>query len=469
MSHPRKVWNAPKRKSALARKNAPKDRPTIGLSMIVKNGGEDLRKCLQSAAPLVSQIIVADTGSTDNSKEIAAEMGATVIDIPWTNDFAAARNAALEHITTDWVLSLDADEELPPESIEIIKKLVAKAEGVGGFHVRVRNYFHKEAVIFHGSPSKKNTDPHPRAAEAKSWGEVWICKLFRRHPKIRYWGRVHEQVEYTMPESGLKMLSSKIRILHFGQLAEAEVHEFKANYYLELARQKVKDDPDVAQGWLELGFMEFIGVSRLEEAIEAFQKSVALDDKNVEAWQWLCSSLHKAGDHEQGLNAYRQMVEKKLYIPYLIYVWSGDYLHDIGNFEEALDCYQKALGMSKVDESVAGYVGRDIVKSRLGYLEVRMGRKDGLEKIKDAVLASPDRFENHDRLVKAQVLLGDVQGAAEAALVGLAKFPSEKHFVRAAALCVKAGRAELAKEVLSAGQPYFTSEQAYKKATSALA
>src|SRR6202051_5190164 len=89
---------------------------TVGLSMIVKNGGDDLRLCLRSVAGLVSQIVIADTGSTDNTLAIAQEFGATVVSFPWTNHFADARNAALEPITTDWVLVLDADEELSPEA-----------------------------------------------------------------------------------------------------------------------------------------------------------------------------------------------------------------------------------------------------------------------------------------------------------------------------------------------------------------
>lgn len=459
----------PKTRYTPSRKNSPGDRPTIGLSMIVKNGGEDLRKCLQSAAPLVSQIIVADTGSTDNTKEIAAEMGATVIDVPWTNDFAAARNAALEHITTDWVLSLDADEELSAESLEQIPRLLAKAEGVGGFLTHIRNYFSLPRVIFHGIPSTPNTDSHPRAANAPSWGEHVACRLFRRHPEIRFEGRVHEMVEYTIPNSGLTIRNAKVQILHFGPLAEAEMQNQKAHFYLELANEKVKEHPKDAKAWLELGIMEMSEFGHYEKAIDCFEKSVAISADTVEAWQWLCHAQHYRGEHELGLEVYRRMVEGKIPIPYLLYVWTGDYLHDQGQFEEALECYQKALGGYQGKEFTTGYVSPEVVKSRIGYLEVRLGRREGIEKIKQALIASPNVPENHDRLVKAQVLIGDLKGAAEAAVAEAAKFPVEKLFVRAAALCVKADRADLAREVLNAGRPYFTSEHAYEKAASSLA
>ena len=67
---------------------------------------------------MVSQIVIADTGSTDNSADIARQHGATVVSVPWENHFANARNAALAHMQTDWVLVLDADEELDERGAE---------------------------------------------------------------------------------------------------------------------------------------------------------------------------------------------------------------------------------------------------------------------------------------------------------------------------------------------------------------
>ena len=88
--------------------------------MIVKNAAETLRPCLESACKLVDQIVIADTGCTDNTCEIAREFGATIISFPWENHFATARNAALKPMITDWVLMLDADEELDREAAEQI-------------------------------------------------------------------------------------------------------------------------------------------------------------------------------------------------------------------------------------------------------------------------------------------------------------------------------------------------------------
>jgi tetratricopeptide (TPR) repeat protein len=88
----------------------------ISLCMIVKDEADNLPSCLESVRDIVHELIVVDTGSTDATRDIAAEYGAQVYDIPWDNDFAAARNAALQAATGDWVLVLDADEMLVPHA-----------------------------------------------------------------------------------------------------------------------------------------------------------------------------------------------------------------------------------------------------------------------------------------------------------------------------------------------------------------
>src|SRR5437763_17156194 len=90
--------------------------PTVGLAMIVKNEEQTLSACLGSVSGIVSQIVIADTGSTDATIEIARKLGATVVSVPWENDFARARNAALQLMQTDWILVLDADEEIDSEA-----------------------------------------------------------------------------------------------------------------------------------------------------------------------------------------------------------------------------------------------------------------------------------------------------------------------------------------------------------------
>ena len=91
---------------------------TISLCMIVKNEEKNLERCLKSYAPLMDEIIVVDTGSTDKTKEIASRFTDKIYDFKWVDDFSAARNFSFGKATCDYIFSADADEVLDEENRE---------------------------------------------------------------------------------------------------------------------------------------------------------------------------------------------------------------------------------------------------------------------------------------------------------------------------------------------------------------
>jgi glycosyltransferase involved in cell wall biosynthesis len=91
------------------------NRPGITLCMIVKNEVHHLAEALASVKGMANQILIGDTGSTDGTQALAASLGATVLDVPWTDDFAAARNAVLARAVQPWILYFDADERATPD------------------------------------------------------------------------------------------------------------------------------------------------------------------------------------------------------------------------------------------------------------------------------------------------------------------------------------------------------------------
>ena len=96
----------------------------LSLSMIVRNEEARLAACLASVRGFVDEMVVVDTGSDDNTIAIAEASGARVEQIPWPGDFAPARNTALEMLNGDWVLVLDADEQLRSEAIPELQRLM---------------------------------------------------------------------------------------------------------------------------------------------------------------------------------------------------------------------------------------------------------------------------------------------------------------------------------------------------------
>ncbi len=152
----------------------------LAASLIVRDETQTLTACLGSLAGLVDEIHVHDTGSTDGTPELAAELGAKVTHGRWTDDFAAARNAALFGWTSDWVLSIDADEQLvtdAPALRELLDHSTADAllvdidnvEDTGGFTQQSLRLFRPaltswegrvhEQVIGHDEPLRFKAAP----------------------------------------------------------------------------------------------------------------------------------------------------------------------------------------------------------------------------------------------------------------------------------------------------------------------
>ncbi|BFU61053.1 MULTISPECIES: glycosyltransferase family 2 protein [Rodentibacter] len=100
--------------------------PTISVAMIVKNEGKDLSKCLDTVKGWVDEIVILDSGSTDNTKEITLNYGAKFYENTDWQGFGKQRQLAQQYVTSDYVLWLDADERITPELRESIQQAVQK-------------------------------------------------------------------------------------------------------------------------------------------------------------------------------------------------------------------------------------------------------------------------------------------------------------------------------------------------------
>ena len=105
----------------------------ISLCMIAKNEEGFIRAALESVRAVlnIDEMIVADTGSTDRTKDIAADNGAAVFDFEWSDDFSAARNFAAQKARNDWILVLDADEEVISADIRVLASFIKDTRAVG--------------------------------------------------------------------------------------------------------------------------------------------------------------------------------------------------------------------------------------------------------------------------------------------------------------------------------------------------
>jgi hypothetical protein len=151
---------------------------TISLCMIVKDEAKTLGRTLESAKGWVDEMVVVDTGSTDTTLDIAASYGARIHTFDWVNDFAAARNTSLIHATGDWVLVLDADEVLLPETAQALRQLDQGQPfgDIAAQDVLAVNLLRLEL----GAPQAPYT---------------LITRFFRRQPEIHFHRPYHETVD----------------------------------------------------------------------------------------------------------------------------------------------------------------------------------------------------------------------------------------------------------------------------------
>jgi glycosyltransferase involved in cell wall biosynthesis len=112
---------------------------TLSVALITRNEAANLPRTLASVR-WAAEIVVVDSGSTDATLDFARDAGARVFEEPWKG-FAAQKNSAIAHATCDWILSLDADEEVSPELAEEIQALLAGDSAFGAYRFPRLNHF----------------------------------------------------------------------------------------------------------------------------------------------------------------------------------------------------------------------------------------------------------------------------------------------------------------------------------------
>lgn len=423
--------------------------PTVGLSMIVKNAAETLRPCLESARDIVQQIVIADTGSNDDTCEIAREFGATIISFPWINDFSKARNAALAPMTTDWILFLDADEELDRDAGRHIPALL-KTEQAGGYVTPIRNYMLSRFNRGWDRVGVPNDYRHERAKHAPSYIEHENCRLFRKHPGIYFSGRIHELVEPQIRTLGLNLLPATFFIHHFGQLVGEEARANKRVFYRDLLRAKAEETPNDHVAWTQLGLHEFECFNQPDEALRCFERALTLQPRAPETWLFTAMVLLKLERYQEAFNALRH--DKRDGSSLALHEdLKGDALYGIGRHKEAMAAYRRALKLS---------AGDPLVESKLGYTEVKLGHKTaGLTRLRHAASEVPNVHSVHDRLMKACIMAGRLEEAAEVAEQFTCVMGHPKLFLRAASIRAQLCQWNEAQQVLSRGLLLFPDSQ----------
>lgn len=237
----------------------PQNKPIVNLCMIVKNGANTVLQALKSVEEIVDHYTIADTGSDDSSWKLLQDWAQThscdLFELSWQNDFAQARNAVTTRAKGDWVLVLDADEVLLPESIAYLKQVLAYAPD---------NYQILALLCTHLMSHLNQTS------------QDHLLRIFARHPSLTYWGAIHEIVGHQERTEFLPINQIDAKIEHIGfRQSEYEKHQKSKRFCLLPQSLKIADylNPHFAYHFAYALTTHQMSAN-LEQAIELLQQAI---------------------------------------------------------------------------------------------------------------------------------------------------------------------------------------------------
>lgn len=225
---------------------------TVAATLIVRDEARFLPGCLETLTNHVDEIIVVDTGSRDDTVDLAKSAGAKVFHHNWTGDFSEARNIGLDAAHSDWILYIDADE-----------RLILPDDG------KVSDYLEPSAIA-----------AYVRFRPKVRYTRYREPRIFRNTPRIRFEGKIHETVVPCLrrmeAEEGLPIVASSIGIDHLGYEGD-QSHKHARN--LPLLKQSIQTTPERIFYWHHLAeTLAALGETQgaLETALEGLRIAESL-------------------------------------------------------------------------------------------------------------------------------------------------------------------------------------------------
>jgi len=368
------------------------ERPRLSLSMIVRNEAERIEAALASVASFVDEMVVLDTGSSDDTVAIAERCGAVVASMPWPGDFAPARNRALELVRGDWVLVLDADERLRPEARAPLLELMARPE----------------LLVITLLRQEEGARQSPYSS---------VSRLFRRHPALRWSRPYHAMVDDSVTELLQRephwriALCPEPALLHSGYRPEVLADGRKARLLRQAMEAELKDRPGDPYACAKLGALlveegeRGAGIALLEQGLT--QCPVGADPERFELLLHLAIA-HSADQPTRAAALYRQAVALPLdpRLTLAARLNLASLLLEGGSLEEAARLCREA---TEVAPAIAqGW-------SQLGLVERRRGAiAAAIAAYRQALALDPHQAATRQNLAVALLLAGDIPGCREA-------------------------------------------------------
>jgi len=240
---------------------------------------------------LVAEVVIVDTGSTDQTLAIARQYQARIFQIKWENHFAKARNVALKHARFPWILYLDADERLHLEYHQKVKQAVQSANA-DAFYIQV----------YSPVRGRLGSVPHIQT----------YPRLFRKLPGVQFEGRIHEQITPSLQRAGARFANLDVRIEHLGYQLSDDALAQKIQRNIQFLEIQIQEEPANAYAKYQLGQTYILdhqfekGRKLLEEAIQSNQLTPKIE---ATARLVLANFYNDRNDLETALNHAQQALQ----------------------------------------------------------------------------------------------------------------------------------------------------------------
>lgn len=304
----------------------------ITLCMIVKNEADRLPTCLAAARDCVDEMIVLDTGSTDDTAAIARSLGAQVYDYVWTNDFSAARNVSLGYGTGDWILVLDADEIMVPAEMAAIAPLLAQPD------LLVVNFLRQEV-----------------GAEQSPYSLV--SRLFRRHSSVYFTRPYHSLIDDSVIELRQKEPHwrivdwPKVAMLHDGYHPDAIAALGKFDRAASAMERFLAEHPDDAYDCAKLGAL-YVEQGQFDRGIVLLNRGLSSTEPQVryEVLFHLGIAAASQGEDEAAVEWYQQAIAEPILDVLKLGAYNnlGSLLHGHGLIDVAESLFAQTVAIDPV-------------------------------------------------------------------------------------------------------------------------
>jgi len=268
--------------------------PSISLCMLVYNEAATLGRCLSSAKGLYDELIIVDTGSTDESVAVASSYDAIITKAAWQDDFSLARNLGLDLATKDWIFILDPDETISPRDIPLIRALTLNP-AVDAYQFPTRNYTNSSFLI----AFKPNPLDYEEGKGFRGFAESVKTRLFRNHIGLKFEGAIHELIDHMVTRRGLHGVKSSIPIHHDSGGSISPAATGKPYFYLRVCEKKAELSPNDGKAIWELAIAQYcIGARAV--SLKNMLRAVTLDGSDAERLFLIGILTQELGDKERG-------------------------------------------------------------------------------------------------------------------------------------------------------------------------